>query len=375
VVDAAPTALTLSSSNNPATALSPVTFTVRLTVNGQSAGAGNAIRLGISGQTINLTTDSTGSATCIISTLTPASYPVTASFAATNNLLASSASLTEVITAVPTSISLSGTPNPGDVNQPVSLTAKVSSGTTSAQVSSGSVAFYDGATSIGSAQVSANGTAGSTASLSVSFAAVGVHDITAVYAANAIFATSTSPVFKETIVAGDFSISVLPGTATVYTGEAAAMQVSVTSLQGFNQPLALTCAGLPADTTCTFSPASLMNGQGSANLVIQTIAPHQSGSGSGSISGSMSGSSAALGALTLLLLPGWRRRRRLLAALSFVLLAAGIGMGVAGCGSPNPISGGTPPGTYQVAVTATAAGGGTPLTHSAVVTLTVKSLF
>jgi len=48
---------------------------------------------------------------------------------------------------------------------------------------------------------------------------------------------------------------------------------------------------------------------------------------------------------------------------------------VAGCGSPNPITGGTPPGTYQVAVTATAGTGGSTLTHSSVVTLTVKSLF
>jgi hypothetical protein len=58
-----------------------------------------------------------------------------------------------------------------------------------------------------------------------------------------------------------------------------------------------------------------------------------------------------------------------------VLLAAGVLVAVAGCGSPYPIVGGTPPGTYQVAVTATTTGAGTRLTHSAVVTLTVKSLF
>jgi hypothetical protein len=56
------------------------------------------------------------------------------------------------------------------------------------------------------------------------------------------------------------------------------------------------------------------------------------------------------------------------------LLAAGVLAGVAGCGS-NPITGGTPPGVYQVAVTATTTEAGTALTHSAIVTLTVKSLF
>jgi hypothetical protein len=147
------------------------------------------------------------------------------------------------------------------------------------------------------------------------------------------------------------------------------MTVDVTSLRGFNQPLTLACAGLPANAACSFSPASLQSGQGAANLVIQTAAPHKAEAGF------VSGSAAVLGALTLLLLPGRRRRRGFLAGLSAVLLAIAFGMGTAGCGSPNPVSGGTPPGAYQIAVKATAAGAGTQLTHSAQVTLTVKSLF
>jgi hypothetical protein len=54
---------------------------------------------------------------------------------------------------------------------------------------------------------------------------------------------------------------------------------------------------------------------------------------------------------------------------------SGVATAITGCGAPSPIADGTPPGTYQVGVTATPTGGGTPLTHSAVVTLTVKSLF
>lgn len=364
IINAAPTALSLSSSNNPAPYLSTINFTARLTVNGQSAGAGNTIHLSINGQTISLTTDATGSATYTIGTLLPNSYPVAASFATTNNLLASSASLIEVITAAPTSISLTGTPNPGDLNQPVTMTATVISQTTSTPVGSGSVTFYDGSTSLGSSQLSAAGTA----SVTTSFSAVGIHNITAVYDGDSDFTSSTSAVFKETIVAGDFSISVNPGAASVYTGVSTAIQVSVTSLQGFNQPLALTCSGLPANATCSFSPDSLPEGHGAANLVIQTAAPHEAGAGS------VSGSAGVLGALMLLLLPGLRRRRGLLAGLTAVLLAIGVGMGMAGCGSPK-ITGGTPPGTYQVAVTATTTGTGTALTHSAVVTLTVISLF
>jgi hypothetical protein len=363
VINAAPTALTLSSSMNPAPYLSSVTFTARLTVNGQSAGAGDNIQFSINGQMISLTTDATGSATYTIATLPPNSYPVTASFAATNNLLASSASLTEVITAAPTSISLTGAPNPGDLNQPVTMTATVSAQST--PVGSGNVTFYDGSTSLGTSALSAAGTA----SLSTSFTVLGIHNLTAVYDGDADYLSSTSAVYTETIVAGDFSISATPGTASVYTGESAAVQVNVTSLRGFNQALALTCSGLPANATCSFSPASLPEGQGAANLVIQTVAPHETGAAS------VSASAAVLGALTLLLLPGWRRRRGFLAGLSAVLLAIGVAMGMAGCGSVNPITGGTPPGTYQVSVTATTTGTGTALAHSAVVTITVNSLF
>jgi large repetitive protein len=371
VINAAPTALTLSSSANPAIYGNPIAFTVALTVNGRSAGAGNVIHLSIGGQTATLTTNATGSAIYYsYATLAPNSYPVTASFAGNSNLLASSASLTEVITPASTSTSLIAAPNPGDLNQSVTMTATVSAPSSSDSTLEGSanVAFYDGATLLGLAPVTANSpliTGSVTASLAVSFSTVGVHNLTAVYQGDADFSASTSAVFEESIVAGDFSISATPATASLYTGQADAVQVSVTSLQGFNQSLALSCSGLPANATCSFTPATLPQGQGAAKLVIQTAAPHEATAASVSV----------LGVLTLLLLPARRRRRRFLARLCAVLLAVGVALGMTGCGALNPIDGGTPPGTYQVAVTATTARTGTTLTHSAVITLTVQSLF
>jgi MYXO-CTERM domain-containing protein len=243
------------------------------------------------------------------------------------------------------------------------VTATVLSHIASIQVSGGNVTFFDGPNSLGSSQLSATGTA----SIAKSFSTVGIHNITAVYDGDTDFSSCTSAAFKESIVAGDFSVSANPGSVSAYTGVAAKVQVGVASTQGFNQPLALTCSGLPANATCSFSPNSLPDGQGAANLVIQTAAPHKTGS--------VSGAAAVLGALALFLLPGWRRRRRLVARLFAVLLAAGIGMGLAGCGSVSPISGGTPPGTYKVEVTASTMEADKPLSHSAVVTLTVKSLF
>ena len=358
-IHAAPTGLTLSSSKNPAAYLSPVIFTVRLAVNGQPAGAGNTILLGINGQTITLTTDATGSATYSIATLQPNSYPVTAEFAATNNLLSSSASLTEVITAAPTSVSLTGAPNPGDLNQPVTLTATVLSQAT--PVVNGNVTFYDGTASLGSSPLSATGVA----TLAATFTTLGVHNLTAVYSGNLDFVTSASAVFAETIVPGDFSITATPGSANLYTGQATTVQVSMASLQGFNQPLALSCSGLPANATCSFSPDALPQGLGTSRLVIQTSAPRGATAALGSV----------FGAIVLLLLPIWRRRRGILAGSCAILLALLVAMGIGGCGSTGSISGGTPPGTYQVAVTASTTGTGAPLAHSAIVAVTVKSLF
>jgi len=105
--------------------------------------------------------------------------------------------------------------------------------------------------------------------------------------------------------------------------------------------------------------------------VIQTTAPHRNQTSAAS------GITRIPGVLAFVVLLGWRRRRGLLAKILTVFLAVNIlfaaaGM-LSGCGAPPGASGGTPPGIYQVAVTATTTGSGTALTHSATVTLTVKS--
>ena len=359
-IQSAPTTLTLTANANPAAYLSPITLTAVLTTNGKSAGAGNVLQLSINGQTIALTTDATGTASYSVSNLAAGSYPVTVSFAATSSLLASSAALTEVIQPVATTTTLTAAPSPGVVNQAVALTATVAS--SSAPVGAGSVTFYDGSAMLGSAQLTAAGTA----SLSATFTSTGIHTLSAVYGGTSNYLGSSSAAVQESIQAGDFSITAAPGSASIYTGEATTVQVSVAALLGFNQRLALSCAGLPANTSCSFSPSSLTNGQGTTNLTIQTTAPQQIAKSYLTLPGAL---------LLLALFVPWMRSRRALARWIVLLLAAALGMTLAGCASTNSIAGGTAPGTYQIAVTATTEGSSTPLTHSAVITLTVKSLF
>lgn len=87
-------AITLTSSLNPAPALTPVTFTAQLPAN-----SGGAVVFNINGQNITATPNAAGTATTTISTLTPGSYPITATWFATGSALSAQAALTQVITA------------------------------------------------------------------------------------------------------------------------------------------------------------------------------------------------------------------------------------------------------------------------------------
>jgi hypothetical protein len=87
-------AITLTSSLNPAPALTAITFTAQI-----AAGSGGTIVFGINGQNFTTTPNAAGTSTYTISTLTAGSYPITATWFASGNALAAQASLTQVVTA------------------------------------------------------------------------------------------------------------------------------------------------------------------------------------------------------------------------------------------------------------------------------------
>ncbi len=132
LITAAPTALTLTSSANPSPALTPVTFTAHFSVNGQPAGAGNAITFrfvqspGAAVLTFPATTDATGTATITFAGFYPGTYTVTATFAATSNYQATGAGpINEIVKLNPTSTALIASPNPAEQNQTITITATV----------------------------------------------------------------------------------------------------------------------------------------------------------------------------------------------------------------------------------------------------------
>jgi hypothetical protein len=67
-----------------------------------------------------------------------------------------------------------------------------------------------------------------------------------------------SVAFKQAGLVQDFSISVTPPTsATVAAGSPATFTVSVGPINGFNNPVSLTCSGLPLGARCNFAPSIL----------------------------------------------------------------------------------------------------------------------
>jgi hypothetical protein len=199
---------------------------------------------------------------------------------------------------------------------------------------------------------------------------LGIDSITAMYPGDTNFTSSTSIAVPLNL---DFSISGSTNSPTVYTGQSAIYTVTVMPNADFNLPVTLSCTLLPANTTCSFSPASVAGGSGSSTLVVQTNAPRPASSASALFTKARI---PLLAGLILLIIPTGLRRNRKgwpMLPLIFALLAAA--MSVTACGSPGQLTGATPVGTQTITITGTATNGSQTLTHTANVTLNVKSLF
>ncbi|HVK43312.1 MAG TPA: Ig-like domain-containing protein, partial [Micropruina sp.] len=175
VVAARATNTALTATPNPASHGENVTLTATVTSSGSPVTTGTvlfsdgAVVLG------GVPVDASGVASYSTSSLTNGTHPITATFEAGDDYTASTGTLNVVVAAKATTTTLTATPNPVQVGDPVTLTATVS--TDGATVTTGTVQFSDGATSLGSVPVDASGAA----VLTTSTLAVGTHAITASY--------------------------------------------------------------------------------------------------------------------------------------------------------------------------------------------------
>ena len=72
-------------------------------------------------------------------------------------------------------------------------------------------------------------------------------------------------------------MTITPNPITVGAGRTNPILVSIHETGGFNQPVALSCSGLPNGSTCTFFGPIVPPGGASIDLQLATAAPHDCG--------------------------------------------------------------------------------------------------
>jgi hypothetical protein len=138
---------------------------------------------------------------------------------------------------------------------------------------------------------------------------------------------------------------------------------------GFSQPVQLSCANLPPESTCTFLQPLISAGGGATTLQVSTMAPHDCGDPNNPyfLGGNAApGTGKTFAALLLLGLTGLLRKRRTRRSLrmllgAFLLLVSLGGLtALNGCGHCTDL--GTRPATYILHSIGTAQG--TPITQT-----------
>ena len=160
-----------------------------------------------------------------------------------------------------------------------------------------------------------------------------------------------------------FTVAGSPASLTLIQGATGVAALTVTANSAFQGTVSFTCAGAPAETTCTVNPTSvtLSNGQSATvSVVVATTLPNNFYSASPRrdfplLRWSVVAGGAQLAGIFFLILPRRKRVSRLL--LPLLLMAAVVSTGMlSGCGgsSPKPpLYPGSPVGTVNLTITAT----------------------
>ena len=266
VVNKAAGTISIVSSSNPANFETPVTFTA--TVNPAATGTVSFY----DGTTkIGSGVIAAGSANMAISTLSGGTHSVTAQYGGDGNFLAgTSAPLTETITLTPTTTALTSSANPSIYDSSITLKATIGSSAPSGP-NYGTVTFYDGPTSLGTATPTAG-----VATLTLSTLTAGTHSLTAAYAGDRDLLASTSPVLSQVVSKATGAISV----------------TSATNPSTFGQTIVFT-AHVPSDASgsVTFLDGSTSIGTGTVSSGTATLSISTLTAGTHSVSISYSGDS------------------------------------------------------------------------------------
>jgi hypothetical protein len=191
IVSKAGSAVTSTSSLNPAFVNQSITYTA--TVTSQDSGAVTGTVTFTSGTTtLGVVTLVNGQASVTTSYSKSGTQSMTAKYSGdANNVAGMAAPLKEVVNKYTSSTTLASSLNPSVVGQSVTFTATVS---TNSGVPTGSVTFKSGTTILGTAPLTGN-----TASLSISTLAAGNHAVSATYSGDTTYPASSSAVLTQVV--------------------------------------------------------------------------------------------------------------------------------------------------------------------------------
>jgi hypothetical protein len=213
--------------------------------------------------TIGTTALSSNTAQLAISTLAPGTHYISAQYSGDTSTAASTSGQTLVtVSPPPTTTVLSSSQNPSSLNQPVTFMATLQ--LTSSGTPTGTVTFYDGSFSLGTATI----TNGSAQFTDPGFQ-IGTHSITATYSGDANFSGSTSAVLSQVVNQGPTS------TAVTSNSNPAIVGYNVTFTVNVYPPFGGTPTGLVTlyDGSTSLGSAILMNqyGQNYALFTLSTL--------------------------------------------------------------------------------------------------------
>ncbi|MDE1163329.1 MAG: Ig-like domain repeat protein [Acidobacteriaceae bacterium] len=275
VIALASTATTESSDKTELPVGSTVTFGATVTGTATTAPTGTVQFLD-GANSIGSGTLSSSKTSFATSALTPGTHSIKASYTGdTNNDVSMSAPISVVVDQIPTATTLVSDSTPANAAAIVTFTATVTATTsaTGAGTLTGTVTFMDGGTTLGTAQLDANGKA----TFQSSTLSVATHSITAKFGGNTNYSASTSTAVSE-VVNKTATTTTLSVTSTGLAGKSVALSAQVTS-----------ATGIPTGTV-TFSDGATTLGTGTVSATgAATFSTTTLGVGNHSITASYGG--------------------------------------------------------------------------------------
>jgi Bacterial Ig-like domain (group 3)/FG-GAP-like repeat len=262
-------------------------------------------------------------------------------------------------------VTLTAFPNPARVLNPVTLGATVAS---SSGTPTGKVVFTADGNVVGIFGLPE-------VALVVAFPGLGPHNLQATYGGDGTFPQASSATLVENIqnsVPADFSIAASPQSATIKAGQTATFNITINPTGDMTSTVGFSCSGLPAASTCSFSPATLTPGINpvSTTLTVTTTAPSAAAPLTLRQLPPSFWTFVLASCFSLLLFAVLHRRQAaqraalVWASIIFVFLLGSCGGG--GSSSVPVTQNGTPPGTSSITVTAISA-----TSHSSALSITV----